>query len=107
MIEFTDMHNDRHAIHYSDLPMYVIYHDKEIFIHESGPAMKYQPSDYVFYIRSDSVPTEPQKDYFAGFNFPKTEEWICLDSDMKEDLESKKQPSINFLLIYIVMLYEH
>jgi len=89
MIEFTDMNNDRHAIHYNDLPMFVIYHDKEIFIHESKPALKYQPNDYVFYIKSDSVPMDPAKDYFARFNFPDTEEWISLDSDMKEDLESK------------------
>ena len=91
MIEFTDMYDDRHAIHYNDLPMYVIYHDKEIFIHESEPRLKYQPNDYVFYIRSDSVPMDPvnKESYQDIFNFPKTEEWICLDSDMKEDLESK------------------
>jgi len=97
MIEFTDMYNDRHAIHYNDLPLYVVYHDKEIFIHESAPAVRYHPSDYVFYIKSDEIKGKKTRSReWSGTwtraeisNFPNAEEAIYLDSDVQEDLESK------------------
>jgi hypothetical protein len=88
MIEFTDMYNDRHAIHYNDLPIFVIYHDKEIFIHESVPVMRYQPEDHIFYIKSDIVGKFTKK-LDSKEIFPNVEDRICLESNMREDLESK------------------
>ena len=101
MIEFTDMYNEGQAIHYNDLPIFVIYHDKEIFIDDSVPAIRYHPTDHIFYIKSDIMGKFTKK-LDSKEIFPNVEERICLESNMREDLESKMTDSFgkgNFIAL--------